>query len=527
MSSQFICIRHVIAAIVLCSQIAAGAAHAQNVIEKLVSPGPVSAAHKDQEKTCGACHASFDKQGQSQRCLDCHEAVATDISTRSGFHGKSLDVAGAPCKACHTEHMGADFNIAAFAEAEFNHALTDYLLKGAHQTVPCAECHAEGKKFREAPQACVDCHKSDEPHHGRLGTECQSCHAMEDWKKVTFDHSKTSFPLLGEHRLVQCKACHANEVYKGVSSTCNDCHKADDIHQGAFGGDCESCHQPSDWASVSFDHGRKTGFALTGKHASTDCAACHTGTLFAPKLKRDCASCHRKDDVHKGRNGANCASCHGTASWTNASFDHNRDTKFALRGAHAKVQCEGCHMEAVTKALPGRLCIDCHRADDPHEGAQGENCRSCHNESSWIENMTFDHDMTRFPLLGEHKSVECGACHTSKIFSDAPSDCKSCHADDDKHKGALGEDCALCHTPVRWSFWLFDHDAQTSFLLTGKHEGLICSACHTPGARPAHEQSTACIACHRADDKHHGQFGGDCGRCHSTETFRSVQMNRP
>jgi hypothetical protein len=34
-------------------------------------------------------------------------------------------------------------------------------------------------------------------------------------------------------------------------------------------------------------------------------------------------------------------------------------------------------------------------------------------------------------------------------------------------------------------------------------------------------QST-CIACHRNDDVHLGQFGAQCQRCHSTATFKGA-----
>jgi hypothetical protein len=35
-----------------------------------------------------------------------------------------------------------------------------------------------------------------------------------------------------------------------------------------------------------------------------------------------------------------------------------------------------------------------------------------------------------------------------------------------------------------------------------------------------------CSDCHRADDVHNGQFGSDCGRCHSTGSFEEVEQIR-
>lgn len=511
-------------AVVVCALAAPLPATAQTVIERLVEPGPLSEAHAEYEESCNVCHLSFHKEDQTALCLDCHEEIAADVDKGTGFHGISPDVAGATCKSCHTEHEGLEFDIVKFDATTFDHALTDYPLMGAHKTTECAECHKPDKKYREAPSGCYACHKEEEPHKGNLGTDCKSCHNESDWKKVDFDHSTTDFPLIGKHKEATCKACHIDEVYEDLPSKCIDCHEEDDTHEGSFGADCESCHTPENWTQISFDHGRKTGFSLTGGHADIECAACHTKTLFEPKLKTDCVSCHRKDDSHKGRNGPDCADCHVTTSWTATKFDHDTGTKFPLRGAHASVDCESCHLEPVTKSLPGTECNDCHREDDPHEGSQGENCAECHNEISWTQDTRFDHDLSRFPLLGEHASVECESCHTTKRFSDAPLECVACHEEDDKHEGALGDDCGACHNPNAWNLWIFNHDTQTEFTLTGAHENLACAACHRPGRRKASDQSSECIACHRADDKHRGEYGGDCGRCHTTDSFSTVKF---
>ena len=61
-----------------------------------------------------------------------------------------------------------------------------------------------------------------------------------------------------------------------------------------------------------FDHAR-TGFPLTGKHSTLDCASCHKTTL--KDTARECVACHRKDDVHRGRR-PDCAQCHVTSDWS-------------------------------------------------------------------------------------------------------------------------------------------------------------------------------------------------------------------
>ena len=500
-----------------------GSAAAQGAIEKLVAPGELSRAHETSDAACKSCHASFDKNAQNRMCLECHKDVATDIGTGVGFHGRDPKVKNAPCKTCHSEHHGADFDIAAFDAPSFDHKLTDYPLAGAHVKIECAACHRPDRKYREAPTNCFSCHGDDDPHRGELGQACQTCHNVAGWKDIRFDHARTKFPLLGAHKAATCGACHVNGKYKGVATDCVSCHREDDAHKGAFGAACADCHNEQSWKSQTFNHAAKTGFALLGGHASIECAACHTKSLTEPKLSRDCFSCHRKDDTHKGRNGARCADCHSESSWKSVRFDHNK-TKFPLRGAHAKVLCASCHVDPVDKAMPGRTCIDCHRKDDVHKGGQGEACATCHNESSWTGKVNFDHDLYDFPLLGKHKTVACGECHLTQEYKETPSDCAACHRDDDVHKGALGPSCANCHNPAGWPFWKFDHDMQTSFPLTGAHGGLACASCHQARADNGVDQSSSCIACHRADDKHRGQFGAACDRCHTTESFKDIKL---
>jgi hypothetical protein len=67
-----------------------------------------------------------------------------------------------------------------------------------------------------------------------------------------------------------------------------------------------------------FDHGKETGFALSGAHGKLACEACHRQPPDEVKLKQDCLSCHEKDDVHLGQYGRQCDRCHSTVSWKGA-----------------------------------------------------------------------------------------------------------------------------------------------------------------------------------------------------------------
>jgi hypothetical protein len=234
-------------------------------------------------------------------------------------------------------------------------------------------------------------------------------------------------------------------------------------------------------------------------------------------------ACHREDDAHAGVNGAMCQDCHRVTEWLDVSFDHARDAQFALRGAHADVACESCHVEPVAVALPATQCFGCHADDDPHERQLGESCDGCHGEAAWTEEVRFDHDRARFPLLGKHDAAVCEDCHATPAFLDAPEQCVDCHLEDDVHERRLGGDCATCHNPNDWLAWSFDHDTQTSFALTGRHDGLDCHACHREPVDGAITLAGTCGSCHRRDDVHRGEFGDDCAQCHTTTSFRDLR----
>ena len=488
-------------------------------LESLVMPGPVIEGHAKYENECRNCHTPFAKEAQRGLCLDCHDKVAGDIRERVGFHGRFAPAGTNQCATCHTDHEGRQADITRLDPQTFDHALTDFRLAGAHLRAACEGCHEPARKHREAPAACNGCHADDDPHRTALGEDCATCHNDASWTETRFDHGRaTDYPLSGAHATVDCLLCHPAQRYKETPIACVACHRIDDVHRGERGAACQDCHDTKSWQKTSFDHLRETGFALTGGHAEARCEACHAGNDFKQPLKSDCVACHRSDDVHGGRNGAVCQDCHATKSWADVKFDH-ATTKFPLRGAHAALTCVACHKGAVQAVKLDVACIACHAGDDVHAGALGTDCMRCHGNTSWTGSVAFDHDFTRFPLVGLHATVTCESCHVDKRYRDTPRGCADCHGEDDAHKGALGTACADCHNPNDWRIWTFDHGRQTDFPLDGAHAELRCQSCHT---RPLAERVPLpgqCVDCHRRDDIHNGQFGGDCARCHTTRSF--------
>jgi len=496
-----------------------------DVFESLIMPGKVIQGHAKYEKDCAKCHQK--KIGASQKglCLDCHKDINRDVKSKRGYHGLHKSAARNECKSCHVEHMGRDADIVRLDSRVFQHQFTDFPLQGAHKTLQCAVCHKQNKKYREAPSQCYQCHK-DNPHKGRLGKKCTQCHSQVLWTELSFDHDKTDFKLTGKHDKIKCNSCHINNKYKHTPKTCFSCHGVDDVHNGRNGQRCAKCHDTRSWKNLKFDHNRQTKFKLLGRHKDVSCDACHLKNPYKVKIKQDCYSCHKKDDEHKASYGVKCQTCHGFNKWSETRFDHDRDTKYRLLGKHNKVACVGCHKGQLYKQKTPRQCIACHKLDDVHKGQTDKNCASCHSPSGWASKLSFDHDMSGFPLTGLHAIVACDDCHLSKQFKSASKQCLQCHMDDDVHKARLGPNCAQCHNTNGWNLWRFDHNKDTHFKLDGAHEKLHCYHCHATPAVNGIELNQSCGFCHAGDDPHNNQFGPLCEQCHDTESFSNINMAR-
>lgn len=493
-------------------------------IKKLMMPGPVIEGHAEYEQKCNSCHGSNQTMTQASLCLDCHEEVALDLQQSKGLHGRMADSKTRECRGCHSDHIGRQGDIVKMDKDSFDHKATDFDLKGKHVGLACVSCHMPDKKYRETPSQCFSCHEADDRHKGAFGEECQDCHSSSKWNKTKFDHSKTDFPLLGKHKEIQCNACHPDEKYKEIPKACVSCHAINDTHGGANGEKCDKCHRSSNWEKISFDHNKDTNFLLKGGHNGLACNACHQKSGFEERLEVSCISCHKNDDEHNGQNGRKCNSCHTVNFWSDIAFDHNLDTDFLLKGKHSDLSCESCHHSGIEGKELGASCIDCHRVDDVHQGQQGRQCNDCHNSKGWLNKVRFNHDLTKFPLVGMHAVSSCDNCHGSKQFSDTESSCVACHREDDVHKSALGLDCSSCHNPNDWQLWLFDHNSQSDFQLDGAHQDLSCSECHIKPVKLKVKQSSDCGSCHLNDDVHNRQFGRACERCHTSKSFKDIRV---
>jgi hypothetical protein len=268
------------------------------------------------------------------------------------------------------------------------------------------------------------------------------------------------------------------------------------------------------------------GFSLKGHQQTAarqafQCDDCHQGDITTFSLET-CDTCHRQMDVgfmtaHILSFGSACLDCHDGLDRLGENFDHNVFS-FKLTGQHVGLACVQCHINARGFGdFPVTLqdCHSCHYNDDSHEGRFGSDCASCHTTEGWTP-ATFDHSLSAFKLEGKHADAACESCHANRQYQGTPTDCYSCHQQDDEHNGQYGTDCAACHQPTDWHDASFDHNL-SNFPLTGAHVGLACESCHSSGQFAG--LSTDCASCHNDPPFHAGMFGLNCASCHTTNNW--------
>jgi hypothetical protein len=433
-------------------------------------------------------------------CAKCHDArLITDPQIRAMLAKRpgATTLLGAPasCVTCHfdehreqvtTDCKKCHDDLGWKPARGFDHARSRYPLTGKHAKVECAKCHP--KKEDEATPAgtfpapvakaftvfkpllfgkCIDCHKKD-PHEGRFGESCESCHTTRTWKEILGKgkeaafHMKTKYPLLGAHLFVACKACHGpwgggKPKWKGLPfQSCTDCHM--DSHVGQLARperpspDCAACHTVKGWQPVRYELEQhlKGTYPLAGGHRVVSCIACHprderiasrvpaavrsrmafegrpvkvSEVVLARPTPERCETCHR--DPHAGQfkprtQPSACVQCHNVNGWSQLAFDHAKDSRFPLVGKHAKAACAACHPrreDGVVRYRPLEVaCAGCH--GDPHGGqfvrrrGTPVDCARCHDEhSNKASRFVHAPPFTNYRLKGKHVPLKCEACH--------------------------------------------------------------------------------------------------------------------
>src|ERR1017187_8014169 len=431
---------------------------------------PLTGLHTVPPRQCIDCHANNNYNITNTTCVSCH------LKDFQGTNNPNHVQQNLPqtCEVCHTT--------SGWSPANFDHSKTGFPLTGLHTVPPrqCTDCHANNN-YNITDTTCVSCHLKDyqgttNPSHVQQNfpQTCEICHTSSGWSPASFDHSKSGFPLTGQHTVPprQCTDCHINNNYNITNTTCVSCHqndynnaKAPVDHVGAhFPTTCEQCHDTVNWMNGTFNHAA-TGWALTGMHTvpPRQCTDCHVNGNYNI-TNTSCVSCHQNDynnakspvDHIAAKFPTTCETCHDTVNWMDATFNHAQ-TGWALTGQHTVPprQCTDCHVNGNYN-ITTTLCYSCHAADynkttNPNHAAAHfpTTCETCHDTNTWLD-ATFNH--TWWDMNHGGAGGVCSTCHTNpndySVFT-----CTNCHTKsktDQDHQGVSGYvynsvNCYQCH----------------------------------------------------------------------------------
>lgn len=318
--------------------------------------------------------------------------------------------------------------LAVDAAQKFDHFTTSFPLLGAHASAPCESCHLRSI-FKGTPRLCAGCHngviaEGKGADHVRTNAACDVCHSP---RSVTFDIA-------------------GGFDHAGITSGCATCHQKDRTANHIPtppGSDCSLCHRvPPDLFSTAavFNHSNVTNMR---------CDACHSGAFKAAGAEGKTANHPRTAP------GEDCHSCHDTATFAGARFDHTGVT----------TGCNTCHVkDRPANHVPtpaGAECVLCHRV----------------SPETWAQAALFNHSNVT--------SLRCDACH-SGAFSASGAPGKT----PDHPPTTPGQDCGDCHGTSTFAGAAFDHAGVT----TG------CARCHTsdlPANHLPRPPGSECVLCHR------------------------------
>ncbi len=219
----------------------------------------------------------------------------------------------------------------------------------------------------------------------------------------------------------------------------------------------------------------KTGYVLSGLHATAKCESCHINGIFRG-TPRDCSTCHTEGSRYARSNVVkpvnhlptqnSCDTCHITRAFSAARFSHSG----VRQGT-----CATCHNGLNTIGKP------------PTHIATQSSCDTCHRPTGWKPASGFDHSTVA--------AGTCGTCHNGGTATGRPP----------THMPvAAASTCDNCHRTSGWRPTKWNH---TQIVVTGQ-----CSTCHSgayPPAdgRPSNHIPYASVA---------GLVAGNCDTCHKS-----------
>lgn len=226
-----------------------------------------------------------------------------------------------------------------------------------------------------------------------------------NWTKVAdvkvWQRQVSPGPLSASHASLEsnCAACHT-PVKSAEATKCIGCHaNSTELLQRqptafhASIGTCSRCHlehQGTRPLSAPMDHVALADIGLNVVRENPDNAtnrrllawirqhevaveAAPTHPRVTPtEAALDCTTCHSTKDRHQGYFGSDCASCHGTAAWAIAEFQHP---------SPRSVECVQCHQPPPSHLMMHFTMVSRTVARAPN--ARLDQCFLCHQTTSW------------------------------------------------------------------------------------------------------------------------------------------------
>ena len=425
-----------------------------------------------EKDVCGTCHKEdqphrFERE-EMMKCDRCHGEIAWKPSKKQ----LSFD---------HNDKKQAEFG-----------------LEGSHLDVACAKCHpkSEFNLIKDTKQ-CSACHEN--VHQGQLfeTVACDKCHSptLRSLATYKFNHDKeTKFDLDGKHDSISCYDCHPKGTKKLPKQECEQCHAKDNKHGDRFKqfgepppSAARATRRPS-WKSDAVQPRREDEVHLTGKHAAGRCRAAtaarapptSSASTRRPRAAWAATStrrCHDRDSEYKD---SQCLQCHKPGGELEApestkivdvSTAPGRSSRSSRR--HKAVPCATAtpaaqERQTRSRASPRECGKRCHE-DSLHKGALGKKCSRCHasRHVGRQGSITRERSPTARELPAQGRAQEQqvrGLPPASAKFKDTPTQllgAAGCHADDDAHKGRLGNKCEKCH--VETGDNIFNHNTMSAF----------------------------------------------------------------
>ena len=397
--------------------------------QKILSSGPLSAAHAVLGKKCNVCHVTtlgiFRAKVSDDACSKCHNAPA---------HHADQVAFKVGCGSCHIEHKGSP-RLANTADAS------------------CTLCHAD-LKLRSGNLQYVRVVKNFDNEHPEFAALRPGARDPGQIKLNHYAHLRAN--LAGPAGPVQmdCQDCHrlttmdGSWPYAAPRSSSSQSAAQNMVTEAGTGADLKHSHSEDYMLPISYVN---------------QCAGCHVKDLQFDK-RFDQAAPHDKPEVVQAflvqKYSDYFASHPGALSEAVAperilqgSISPNA-SKLPLPVPHTRQEWMDQQIMLADRVLFDKGCKLCHVIFEGN-GAAGKMPLPMVAKSSiparWFLHAEFSHD--------SHRLLTCTACHsrvpesreTADILLPGIASCRKCHEDSGPRDDAASGRCSECHSYHDWS----------------------------------------------------------------------------